>query len=319
MQRIDEFIIPENVGPDRADRVLAEHMPGEQTRSALARLMRRGLVRVGGTAVRPSTVLNPGDRIEFLVEGSTATEEAEKTQLPEFSIITEDEDVIVVDKPPGLVVHPGAGRPSATLMDALIEARPQMIGVGEPGRWGVVHRLDRDTSGVMVLVKTQRAHASLSAQFKEHSVHRIYLALVRADPGEDQGVVDAPLGRHAKDRKKISTRTGKPRRAVTRWRVLQRLGGITLLEITPETGRTHQIRVHLASVGLPIAGDQVYGKLRKKATGLNPVQQKAVAVLKRQALHAAVLGFIHPATSQYVEFSSQLPEDMTRVIEVCGG
>jgi 23S rRNA pseudouridine1911/1915/1917 synthase len=318
MQRIDEFIIPENVCPDRADRILAEHMPGEQTRSALARLMRRGLVRVGGTPVRPSTVLNSGDRVEFLVEGAFPTGDAEKPQLPHFTIIMEDDDVIVVDKPPGFVVHPGAGRPSATLMDALIEERPEMIGVGEPGRWGVVHRLDRDTSGVMVLAKSQRAHASLSVQFKEHSVHRIYLALVRADPGEDQGVVNAPLGRHTKDRKKISTRTSKPRRAVTRWRVLQRLGGVSLLEITPETGRTHQIRVHLASVGFPIAGDQVYGKLRKKATGLNPVQQKTVAVLKRQALHAAVLGFIHPATSQYVEFSSALPEDMKEAMEVCG-
>lgn len=229
----------------------------------------------------------------------------------------EDEDVIVVDKPPCLVVHPGAGRPSATLMDALVAMRPEMIGVGEAGRWGVVHRLDRDTSGVMVVAKTVRSHVSLSAQFKEHSVHRIYLALVRADPGEDAGVVDAPLGRHAKDRKRISTRTSKPRRAVTRWRVLQRFGGVTLLEITPETGRTHQIRVHLASVGLPVAGDQVYGKLRARVAGLNAVRNKAIAGLKRQALHAAVLGFIHPGTSQYVEFSSPLPEDMRKAIEAC--
>jgi 23S rRNA pseudouridine1911/1915/1917 synthase len=319
MQPSDVFIIPDTAIPDRADRVLAEHLPGEQTRSALSRLMRMGRVRVEGKPVRPSTVLNPGDRVEFLTDSSSTPEEAEKPQLPVFRIIMEDEDVIVVDKPPGLVVHPGAGRPSATLMDALIQTRPEMIGVGEPGRWGVVHRLDRDTTGVMVFVKTQLAHESLSAQFKEHSVHRIYLALVRADPGEEQGVVDAPLGRHAKDRKKISTKTRKPRRAVTRWRVLQRLGGATLLEITPETGRTHQIRVHLASVGLPIAGDQVYGKLRKQASGLNAVQQKAVAVLKRQALHAAVLGFIHPATSQYVEFSSALPEDMKEAMEACGG
>jgi 23S rRNA pseudouridine1911/1915/1917 synthase len=319
MQSFDVFIIPDNTLPDRADRVLAEYLPGQRTRSALAKLMRMGLVRVEGKPVRPSTVLNPGDKVELLAESSVGLPKMEKPHVPDFEIITEDEDVIVVDKPPGLVVHPGAGRPSATLMDVLIETRPEMVGVGEPGRWGVVHRLDRDTSGVMVLAKTERAHASLSAQFKEHSVHRIYLALVRADPGEEQGVVDAPLGRHPRDRKKISTRTGKPRRAVTRWRVLQRLGGVTLLEITPETGRTHQIRVHLASVGLPVAGDQVYGKLRKRAVGLNPAQKRAIAVLKRQALHAAVLGFIHPATSQYVEFSSPLPHDMRRVIELCGG
>jgi 23S rRNA pseudouridine1911/1915/1917 synthase len=257
--------------------------------------------------------------VAFLQEGSPAEAAAELPRSLDFKIVMEDEDVVVVDKPPGLVVHPGAGRPYATLMDSLIATRPEMVGVGELGRWGVVHRLDRDTSGVMVVAKTVSAHASLSAQFKEHSVHRIYLAFVRGEPGTDEGVVDAALGRHTKDRKKISTRTTKPRRAVTRWRVLERFGGITLLEIRPETGRTHQIRAHLASVGLPIAGDQVYGKLRAKAAGLSPAQKKAIAGLQRQALHAAVLGFIHPGTSQYVEFSSPLPEDMRKAIELCGG
>ncbi len=306
MSGAQELVVPEDTSPDRADKVLAACTP--HTRSSVARLMKLGLISVEGLAIRPSTVLNPGDRI--VIASEEPDEPPAESEVPEFRIVFEDEDVIVVDKPPGLVVHPGAGSPVNTLMNALVSTRPEMIGVGEPDRWGVVHRLDRDTSGVMVLAKSARAHASLSAQFKEHSVHRIYLALVRGNPGDDSGVVDAAIGRHQKDRKRISTATGKGRRAVTRWRVLQRLGELTLLEITPETGRTHQIRVHLASVGLPVAGDRVYGKLRKKggikdAKILDPLKR-----LNRQALHAAELGFTHPKDGHYVEFSSPLPADI---------
>lgn len=308
MSKTVEFIIPADMAPDRADKVLTHCLQGQHTRSSLARLMKLGFISVAGRTIRPSTILSPGDRVEILTE--EASERPEEADIPEFSIIFEDQDVIVVDKPPGLVVHPGAGRPGNTLMDALIRTRPEMIGVGEPDRWGVVHRLDRDTTGVMVLAKSVRAHESLSAQFKVHSVHRIYLAVVRGNPGEESGIVDAAIGRHHKDRKRISTATGKGRRAVTRWRVLQRLGGLTLLEITPETGRTHQIRVHLASVGLPVAGDPVYGKLRKKGGISDPKIVEALQKMKRQALHAAVLGFAHPKNGKYVEFSSRLPEDI---------
>ena len=198
-------------------------------------------------------------------------------------------------------------------MDILVSSRPEMVGVGEQGRWGVVHRLDRDTSGVMVFAKTASAHAELSAQFKAHSIHRVYLALVRGNPGEETGTVDAPIGRHVKERKRISTKTGKARRAVTRWAVKERFGGLTLLEVYPETGRTHQIRVHLAYVGLPVAGDPVYGKMRRKGGVADPRLRKALEVLKRQALHAAVLGFIHPRSLEYVEFSSPMPADMAEV------
>jgi 23S rRNA pseudouridine1911/1915/1917 synthase len=237
-------------------------------------------------------------------------------EVPPFAILHEDQDVIIVDKPAGLVVHPGAGRSSGTLMDALVSTRPEMMAVGEPGRWGVVHRLDRDTSGVMALAKTQTAHASLSMQFKNHTVHRIYLALVRGNPGKDAGMVDAPLGRNVKDRKRMSTSTHKARRAVTVWTVRRRFGSVTLLEVRPETGRTHQIRVHLASIGIPVLGDQVYGRLRKAGTRSDPVQVKASMLLKRQALHAAVLGFEHPTSLDYVEFSSGLPEDMADVVSL---
>ncbi len=222
----------------------------------------------------------------------------------------------MVDKPPGVVVHPGAGRPSNTLMDVLISTRPEMKGVGEPGRWGVVHRLDRDTSGVMVFAKTAAAHTALSAQFKAHSIHRVYVALVRGNPGQDSGVVDAALGRHVKERKRMSTTTGKGRRAVTRWRVKERFGGLTLLVVYPETGRTHQIRVHLAFIGLPVAGDPVYGKSRGKGGASDPKVRKPLEILKRQALHASVLGFTHPKSQKYVEFFSPLAADMAEAIRM---
>jgi 23S rRNA pseudouridine1911/1915/1917 synthase len=311
------FVIPEDATPDRADKILADCLVGGHSRSSLARVIRSGRVLLKGRPISPSTVLNPGDRIEILPETIIAASTPE-IEVPPFGIIFEDEDLIVVDKPPGIVVHPGAGRPSHTLMDILVSSRPEMVGVGEQGRWGVVHRIDRDTSGAMVLAKTASAHAELSAQFKAHSIHRMYLALVRGNPGSETGIVDAPLGRHVKERKRISTKTGKARRAVTRWSVKERFGGLTLLEVYPETGRTHQIRVHLAFVGLPVAGDPVYGKMRGKSWVTDPRLRKALEVLKRQALHAAVLGFTHPRSLKYVEFSSPMPADMAEAIKICG-
>ena len=310
------FVIPEDAVLERADKILADHLPGALSRSSLARIIRSGRVLLKGRPISPSTVLSPGDRIEILPEAIIAATTPD-IEPQSFGIIFEDEDLIVVDKPRGIVVHPGAGRASNTLMDILVSSRPEMVGVGEQGRWGVVHRLDRDTSGVMVLAKTAFAHAELSAQFKAHSIHRVYLALVRGNPGEETGTVDAPIGRHVKERKRISTKTGKGRRSVTRWAAKERFGGLTLLEVYPETGRTHQIRVHLAFVGLPVAGDAVYGKLRRKDGVADPRLRKALEALKRQALHAAVLGFVHPTSMKYVEFSSPLPSDMAEVIKIC--
>jgi 23S rRNA pseudouridine1911/1915/1917 synthase len=310
------FLVPEDVGPDRADKVLAACLAGEQSRSSLARLMRQGHVLVNGRPVRPSSILQPGDRVELLPEDGRA-QAVGKHESPHFSVLFEDEDLIVVDKPAGLVVHPGAGRPAGTLVDALIETRPQMLGVGEPGRWGVVHRLDRDTSGVMVLAKTAVSHSALSALFKRHSIRRVYLALVRGDPGQDEGTINTPLGRHRRDRKRMSTSTLKPRQALTRWKVRARYGGLTLLEVAPETGRTHQIRAHLAYAGLPIAGDPTYGRKRGRRAAKDPLLRDALALLKRQALHAATLGFVHPVKSEYVEFSSPVPTDIAEALSLC--
>ncbi|MFH1113769.1 MAG: RluA family pseudouridine synthase [Pseudomonadota bacterium] len=312
------FIIPQEAVADRADKTIADCIPGGISRSAAAKLIRQGRVLRAGRPVRPATVLGPGDRIT-LIPAEARPEPCEVPEAPPFTVLHEDRDLIVVDKPAGLVVHPGAGRPSGTLVDALVAARPEMLDVGEPGRWGVVHRLDRDTSGVMVVAKTQAAHAGLSVQFKQHTVHRIYLALVRGNPGKDAGVVDAPLGRHAKDRKRMSTSAHKARRAVTNWAVRTRFGNAALLEVRPETGRTHQIRVHLASIGLPVLGDQVYGKPRKTGTLLDPLLLEASRILKRQALHAAVLGFTHPTSLDPVEFATDPPADMTEAVSLLGG
>jgi 23S rRNA pseudouridine1911/1915/1917 synthase len=307
--------IPEYATPDRADRVLAACFPDLGARSQFTRLIRSGRALLEGKPLRPSSRLQPGDRVRILPDPVSSEPVSEKL-FPDFQVIFEDEDVIVVDKPPGLVVHPAAGCRSVTLMEALVETRPQMIGVGVKDRWGIVHRLDKDTSGVMVVAKTARAHAALAAQFKRHSVGRIYLALVRADSGRDEGLIDTPLGRHVKDRKRMSVHTRKARRAVTRWRVIERFGGGTLLAVAPETGRTHQIRAHLASVGLPVAGDHVYGKPGKKKEIRNVRLRKALEQIKRQALHAAILGFIHPGTLQYMEFYSPLPKDMAEAMRV---
>ena len=316
MELPSSLVIPQDAIPDRADKILADCLAAAASRSSLARIIRSGRVLVKGRPISPSTVLSPGDRIEILPEtiivGTTPD-----IELPSFGIIFEDEDLIVVDKPPGIVVHPGAGRTSNTLMDILVSTRPEMVGVGEQGRWGVVHRLDRDTSGVMVLAKTASAHAALSAQFKAHSIHRVYLALVRGNPGEESGTVDAPIGRHVKERKRISTKTGKARPRS------YKVGGQATLwrpdtsRSLPGDGRTHQIRVHLAYVGLPVAGDTVYGKMRRKGGVADPRLRKALEVLKRQALHAAVLGFVHPISLKYVEFSSPLPADMAEAVKTC--
>ncbi len=305
---LPEICIPKEFELVRADRALAALL-GTVTRSRIAKLIKAGKIFINGKPLSSSTLLRTGDKVEILSEPDGQTRD-EIVHVPEFRILYEDDQLIVIDKPAGLVVHPGAGRASGTLMDKLVETRPDMIGVGQEGRWGIVHRLDRDTSGVIVVAKTHQAYECLAPQFRDHTTHRTYLAIVRTVPKEDTGTINAELGRHSKERKKISTRTKKGRRAVTRWKVLKRFRSITLLEITPETGRTHQIRVHLASIGLPVLGDQVYGLTRKtkKVSSSGKGYQ-----LNRQALHAAQLGFIHP-DGRTLYFSSDMPEDMAAII-----
>jgi 23S rRNA pseudouridine1911/1915/1917 synthase len=287
---------PEHAGK-RLDAVLVKLEPG-LSRAQAQRLIDSGEVRVGGAAAKPAHKLRAGERIEGSVPEPVATNVSGE-EIP-LAILYEDADLVVVDKPAGMVVHPAPGHAGGTLVNALLHHCRDLSGVGGELRPGIVHRLDKDTSGVLVVAKNDAAHRALAAQWKGHGIEREYLALVRGSPRAASGTVDAPIGRHPTDRKKMSTRTRRGRSAVTHWRVERRLDGATLLRVRLETGRTHQIRVHLASIGFPVLGDPVYGK----ASGA-----------ERQMLHAAVLGFAHPTSGAKLRFESPLPADFVSALE----
>jgi 23S rRNA pseudouridine1911/1915/1917 synthase len=291
---------------DRLDIVLAA--AAGISRSQARRWIDEGLVRVGVRACRASQRVEPGDVIE-----ASPPEPLPSPLRPEpipLSILHEDEDLIVLDKPAGLVVHPAPGHPGGTLVNALLHHCHDLAGVGGVTRPGIVHRLDQGTSGVMVVAKHDAAHQSLALQFHDHSIEREYRALVRGLPGADEGRVDRRIGRHHRDRKRMSVRVAAGREAHTAWWVLRRYprSQRSWLGIRPETGRTHQIRVHLASAGLPIAGDPVYGRARHAGAS------RPEACLERPALHAAVLGFRHPRTGQQLRFEAPLPPDLAELL-----
>jgi 23S rRNA pseudouridine1911/1915/1917 synthase len=244
-----------------------------------------------------------GDELE-----ATPPEPVASPLTPEaipLAVLYEDADVIVIDKPAGQVVHPGPGHAGGTLVNALLHHCGNLAEVGGVLRPGIVHRLDRGTSGVLVVAKCDSAHTSLAQQFHDHSIEREYRALVRGLPGSDAGRVDRPIGRHPRDRKRMSVRSRRGREAHTAWRVLGRFpsSDCSWLSILPETGRTHQIRVHLASAGLPIIGDPVYGRAKRMLPGL-----------ERPALHAQVLGFRHPRSGERLRFEAPLPADLEELL-----
>jgi len=312
MESTHTFVVPEKDASKRLDVFLSAQLPG-MSRTGVKGLLEKGLVLVDNARSRASHRTRPGESVKVTVPPRPAVlAGAEPIGL---DIVYEDEDIIVVNKPRGLTVHPAAGRPGGTLMNALLAHTTALSDVGGPLRPGIVHRLDKDTSGVMVAAKTNAAHLALSGQFKEHSTVRHYHALVWGDVREKSGTVELPIGRDIGDRKKISPRTRKARRAVTHFRVIRRLAGpFTLLDITPETGRTHQIRVHLASIKHPIVGDPVYGK-RALPHALPAAVKTAIKKLGGQALHAATLGLVHPASGRHVEFSSPYPAEMKNLLE----
>jgi 23S rRNA pseudouridine1911/1915/1917 synthase len=295
-------VSPELVG-QRLDAALAKLEPG-LSRAQVRRLIGQGEVTVSGAVVKPAHRLRADEFIAGRVPEAQPTEIGPE-ELP-LAIVFQDADLVVIDKPAGLVVHPAPGHGGGTLVNALLHHCRDLSGVGGELRPGIVHRLDKDTTGVLVVAKNDLAHRALAAQFKVHSVQREYLALVRGSPGAPSGKVDAPIGRHPTDRKRMSTKTRRGRSAVTHWAVEERLRGAALLRVRLETGRTHQVRVHLASIGLPVLGDPVYGGGRAQGAELG---------LGRQALHAAVLGFAHPTTGAIVRFESPLPADFARALE----
>ncbi len=296
----EEYTVPEELAGMRIDRYLAENTA--YTRSFLQKLLKTGMVLVNDAAVKSSYRVSPEDRIEFEVPDPEPAD-----VLPEnipLDILYEDSDLIVVNKPKGMVVHPAPGHSTGTLVNALLyHCGDSLSGINGVLRPGIVHRIDRDTTGVLVACKNDEAHRSLAAQLKVHSITRIYYALVFGNIREDDGTVDKPVGRHPTDRKKMSVNTRHGRNAVTHYHVLERFGKYTLIECRLETGRTHQIRVHMASIGHPLVGDMVYGPAKQPFS------------LEGQTLHAGVLGFIHPGTGKYVEFRAPLPEYFSDLLE----
>ncbi len=282
----------------RVDQVVAERIPA-LSRSRVQRLIAAGLVTVNGRPVRPGDRLRPGERLEVVIPLPEPAE-LRPQEIP-LSIVYEDADVVVLDKPAGLVVHPAPGHPHSTLVNALLARYPDLA-VGGALRPGIVHRLDRFTSGLIVVARNDAAHQALVAQQKERTMLKAYLALVDGHMPEREGVIDAPIGRHPRRRRRMAVVSGG-RPARTAYRVLEELGPYTLLEARLETGRTHQIRVHLAHSGHPVLGDDVYGR------------RGGILGLGRQFLHAYRLGFRLPGSGVYREFRSPLPEDLASVLE----
>jgi 23S rRNA pseudouridine1911/1915/1917 synthase len=312
MNSIVSFLVHSNDSAKRLDVFLSQKEPA-LFRSQIKRLIETGKVRVEGRKAKAGLKLRENE-VVILTLPEPQKMEMEAEAIP-LKVLYEDRHLIVVDKPAGLVVHPGAGNTSGTLVNALLHRCPDLAGIGGVLRPGIVHRLDKDTSGVLVVAKDDLAHRALSDQFRKHTAKRRYLGIVFGQLS-DEGRVDAPVGRHPTHRKKMSTRPRKGREARTHWRVLERFHSFNLAEFRLETGRTHQIRVHLSSTGHPILGDPLYGG-RKRLASVEPLPlRQGLQKLRRQALHAASLGFVHPVTGENLEFSSPLPEDIQEAVDL---
>lgn len=295
------FLVSEEQEDVRIDRYLAETCE-ELSRSYIQKLLKNGDVSVDGKAVKASYKVTPGDTVELEIPDAVEPEiEAEDMEL---DILYEDEDVLLVNKPKGMVVHPAAGHYSGTLVNGLMaHCRNQLSGINGVMRPGIVHRIDMDTTGILIVCKNDFSHNSIAAQLKEHSITRKYRAVVHGVVKEDDGTVDAPIGRHPADRKKMSINEKNGKHAVTHYHVLKRFSKYTYIECQLETGRTHQIRVHMASIHHPLLGDTVYGP------------EKCPFSLQGQTLHAGVLGFIHPRTGEYMEFTAPLPDYFQQLLD----
>ncbi|MFQ6041513.1 MAG: RluA family pseudouridine synthase [Candidatus Poribacteria bacterium] len=285
------------------------------SRSFIQKLIKEKSITVNGNPSKPSYNLRDNDNVEVIVPEAKPYY-AQPEDIP-LEVLYEDDALIVINKPAGMVTHCAVGNYSGTLVNAILAHCPDLSGIGGVQRPGIVHRLDKDTSGVLVVAKTDLAHQSLAAQFQEHRVKKIYLALLCGIPAQDSGTIIAPIGRSLRNRKKMAVTDIRSREAITHFKVIKRYDGFSLVEVMPETGRTHQIRVHFSHIGHPIVGDQVYGGGRKRAINEahSPKLKRIMAQLNRQALHAHILGFLHPATEEYMEFIAPIPEDIQAVLD----
>jgi 23S rRNA pseudouridine1911/1915/1917 synthase len=292
----------------RLDRYLARVLP-DVSRSQAQRLIRQGLVALDGEAAKPSTPVEPGMRVVVRIP-PLPSDEISPEAVP-IDVIYEDDDLVVVNKPAGMVVHPAHGHREGTLVNALLARYPNLV-VGDAGRPGIVHRLDRDTSGLIVVARTEAALEHLRQQFKSRSVKKTYLALVHGQPPAPEGIIEAPVGRDPRQRQRMAVVPGG-RAARTRYRLLESLGEYSLLAVFPETGRMHQIRVHLSWLGVPVVGDPVYGRGREVR------EAKKRLGLGRQFLHAWRLSFARPGGKGTVALEAPLPADLARVLQALPG
>lgn len=292
-----EFEVTIQQAGSRLDKLIAE-LQDELTRSAIQKLLEQGCVSVNGMCVSKNYRVQAGDRLTICIP-----EPISDTALPEnipLDIVYEDTELLVVNKPKGMVVHPAPGNPDGTLVNALLaHCGNSLSGINGVIRPGIVHRIDKDTSGLLIVAKSDSAHHCLAEQIKEHSFTRVYEAVVYGKIKEENGCIHQPIGRHPVERKKMAVTSKNSRDAITHFEVLQRFSEFTHVRLRLETGRTHQIRVHMAYLGHPVAGDPIYGP------------KKVIKSLAGQCLHARVIGFVHPSTGQYLEFSSPLPDYFT--------
>ncbi len=298
-----EFLVEQPNNNIRIDKFLSEQMP-DHTRSFLQKLIKEGDVLVNGQPVKSNYKVSTDDRISVEIP-EMKDPEIQAEDIP-LDILYEDSDIIIVNKPKQMVVHPAPGHYSGTLVNALMyHCGNDLSGINGELRPGIVHRIDMDTTGSLVICKNDMAHQSLSEQLKVHSIKRVYEAIVHGNLKEDTGTIHAPIGRHPQDRKKMSIHAKISRDAITHYQVLERFGNYTYIECQLETGRTHQIRVHMASIGHPILGDEVYGP--KKCP---------FPSLQGQTLHAKTLGIMHPRTGEYLEVNAPLPDYFTKLLRI---
>lgn len=300
--KTSSFTVTELLAGERLD-VAAASLADDLSRARIQKLINEGFILVDGVPKKANYRLRVGQLLEISVpELKSVATVAEEIAL---NILYEDEELLVLDKPKGLVVHPSAGHPRGTLVNALLYHCDDLSGIGGEVRPGIIHRLDKDTSGVLLVAKNDCSHRGLAQQFKEHSVIREYVAIVHGDVALATGSIDTPIARHPTERKKMApAQVGKGRKAITHFRVLEYFDGYTYLACRLETGRTHQIRVHLSSIGHPVAGDPLYGYKKKQGN------------LSGQALHARLLGFIHPTSGVYLEFHSDPPAEFRELLAV---
>lgn len=287
-----DIIITDEAAGQRIDAYLADNLE-ELSRSRIQSMLKDGDILINDAPVKANYRLLGGEQVKIVLRDSVPlVAAAEDISL---DIVYEDKDIIVINKKQGMVVHPAAGHEKGTLVNALLHHCGDLSGINGVIRPGIVHRIDKDTSGLLVAAKNDAAHLGLSEQWKEHDIKRIYHALLEGSIGETSGIIDAPIGRHPKDRKKMAVEPKNGRNAITRYLVLERFPEYSYVELQLETGRTHQIRVHMSHLGHPVVGDMVYGRRKQKLA------------VPGQVLHAKVLGFKHPITGEYLEFNSDLP------------